>query len=136
MKASLLLGSRRKPERPWYGAAWAWIEPILDGWQGAPKSSLYALREWIGMGYNLGLRTGMASGVAVIDIDKPGPTDYQLFPRTLSVLTGSGGLHLYYSVDRPVKNSVQDTSLRRSSGLPRCLITAPSTWSPYSAPPA
>jgi putative DNA primase/helicase len=54
---------------------------------------------------NLGVLTGPASNLAVIDLD-PGcgktPADY---PPTLTVKTGRGGWHLYYRCGEPVPNS-------------------------------
>lgn len=63
---------------------------------------------------NVALATGGASGVVVIDVDLP-QGDHSLaklleagyeLPKTSSVRTGSGGLHLYYAAPQiPVGNS-------------------------------
>jgi hypothetical protein len=63
---------------------------------------------------NIGIATGVESGIAVIDVDLPdafsslGPLSEAELPRTLTGLTGGGGLHLVYAT--------QDTSLGNSAG--------------------
>ena len=77
--------------------------PIVKGWQ---DNNLRLLAKNFDDGFNAGLLTGEASGIAVIDIEAESfaqPSDY---PETVTVITGGGGFHLYYSCDRPVKNSV------------------------------
>lgn len=77
--------------------------PTRKGWQSEPPLSREAIAEWRG---NLGLRTGTVSGLVVIDIDpKAGGTRLDWLPETVTVETGGGGLHLYYSIDRPLPNS-------------------------------
>lgn len=54
---------------------------------------------------NVGLVTG--NGLAVLDIDSDHGGERPAWAvDTLTVRTASGGLHLYYAVDRPVPNSV------------------------------
>lgn len=56
----------------------------------------------------LAIRTGAVSGIVVIDIDPGhgGAINADLMPRTAYVVTGSGGLHLYYRHPGvPVPNS-------------------------------
>jgi len=52
----------------------------------------------------LAVRTGLASGLAVIDIDprNGGALDTALMPRTACVATGGGGWHLYYRITSPL----------------------------------
>lgn len=47
---------------------------------------------------NLGIVTGLVSGITVIDIDayKEGSISPDIFPETYTVSTGNGGVHLYY----------------------------------------
>jgi predicted P-loop ATPase len=45
---------------------------------------------------NIGIITGEVSGVTVLDIDTYRGGDASKFPRTFSVKTGNGGIHLYY----------------------------------------
>lgn len=79
--------------------------PRLNGWQEAPRASLDQSLQWAAEG-NIGLRTGQASGIGVIDIEAGAAVDRSEFPKTATVFTGGGGYHLYYSVDRPLKNAV------------------------------
>lgn len=56
--------------------------------------------EYIGEDINFGIVTGKISNLVVVDIDKDKNTgemgNVDDFPDTLTVKTGSGGLHLYY----------------------------------------
>jgi hypothetical protein len=83
--------------------------PMLKAWQKAPRPAIEQCRTWARDG-NVALRTGMASGVAVIDIDKNAECGaaYRMsnFPPTLTVRTGGDGYHLYYKCHKPIKNSV------------------------------
>ena len=93
-----------------YARGWSYTplngkRPFLDGWQSLPRPTLTECLEWARRG-NVGLRTGLVSGIAVIDIDKPAARHLPAFPATPTVRTGSGGYHLYYTIDCPVKNSV------------------------------
>ncbi len=74
-------------------------KPTRHGWPTEPRLDLATLEAWSG---NIGLRTGAASGVIVVDID--GDPGDLLLPETVEVRTGSGGRHLYYRADRPVRN--------------------------------
>jgi hypothetical protein len=80
--------------------------PIKKGWESAPRESLDVALAWAAEG-NVGLRTGLASGVVVIDSDTP---DCPLtLPQTPTVITARGGKHFYFTVDPssgPVRNSV------------------------------
>lgn len=78
---------------------------------GAFEGEDYKLvREWVKDGGNYGILTGRASNLAVIDIDNHNGVDgsknldnfletYDIeLPDTLTVLTPSGGMHLYYNL--------------------------------------
>lgn len=79
--------------------------PKLKAWQDRPRETLDKALAWAARG-NLGLRTGRASGVVVIDVD-PGADITELdLPGTVTALTGRpGAFHLYYLCDEPVGNS-------------------------------
>lgn len=102
--------------------------PTTLGWTEAPPPTLEQHESWALSG-NLGLRTGdadLASGVFVIDFDFPklvlkidvGEPDaqanydaalalYASLPRTITVITGSGGEHKYFAMPaEPLGNSV------------------------------
>jgi hypothetical protein len=68
--------------------------------------------------YNVGLRTGSAAGLVIIDIDqhhgidglaalkeKFGDRFDTLFPSTYTVRSPTGGLHYYYATTAPISNS-------------------------------
>lgn len=83
------------------GRGWAYTPlsgkaPILNGWQVADKAPWQTVAKWVEDGHNLGLRTGIISGVLVVDIEAGAPTDLSKWPHTWTVRTGGGGLHLYY----------------------------------------
>lgn len=89
--------------------------PIKRGWQREEAPSQKTLDAWARRG-NLGLRTGRASGVVVIDDDTPGGSGAaQLhLPRTPAVRTGSGKHHYYFKAPaEPLGNS----SGRLASGV-------------------
>lgn len=82
--------------------------PILNEWQKAPRATLAECLQWATKG-NIGLRTGKASGIVVIDIDsaKGGQVPSGLTP-TVCVQTGGGGWHYYYKAP--------DVEMRNTSG--------------------
>ncbi|QJB55930.1 DUF3987 domain-containing protein [Pseudodesulfovibrio sp. zrk46] len=85
----------------------------------AATTDLGQIRKWWTMwpGASIGIPTGAASGVFVLDIDMPnGPRDLDCLesekgrlPDTLSQRTGSGGLHHFYAVPDgfKIKNKVR-----------------------------
>jgi hypothetical protein len=73
------------------------------------------IRRWFGDSfhhYNLAIRTGIASGVAVFDIDGPNgaaaaaelEAKFGPLPRTLTAITANG-CHLYYRIAEPLESS-------------------------------
>lgn len=59
---------------------------------------------------NIGIATGARSGIAVIDVD-PRNGGYESLsaitvPDTLTAQTGSGGLHIYLTIEAPVRGTV------------------------------
>jgi len=80
-------------------------KPILKNWTTLPRATLEETLEWIAQGHNIGLRTGQASGVIVIDVDIGGNHAPLDLPPTVAVYTGGGGMHLYYTCSLPLSNS-------------------------------
>jgi hypothetical protein len=79
--------------------------PTLEGWQKRPRETLEDALAWAAQG-NVGLRTGHASGVAVIDLDPGADASGLDLPGTVTALTGrSGAYHLYYICKEPLGNS-------------------------------
>ena len=85
-----------------HGRGWAQTPlngktPILKAWTTAPAPTLDEVRSWASAG-NVGIRTGAISGIVVIDVDaaKGGDEASLNLPATPTVLTGGGGMHLYF----------------------------------------
>lgn len=79
--------------------------PTLKGWQQRPRETLEDALAWVQQG-NIGLRTGRASGIVVIDVD-PGADIAGLdLPPTARANTGRpGAFHLYFRCNTPLGNS-------------------------------
>ncbi|MBC8377671.1 MAG: bifunctional DNA primase/polymerase [Planctomycetes bacterium] len=77
-------------------------------------SNTEQLKKWFGNGhlYNIGIAAGARSKLAILDIDPKHGGDETIkrytVPRTLEVITGSGGKHYYFADP--------DGSIRNSSG--------------------
>ncbi|WJJ54358.1 DNA polymerase/primase [Enterococcus phage vB_EfaS_9592-1] len=82
--------------------------PLVAGsFNGEDKAEV---KKWVAEGYNYGILTGKISGIAVIDIDThngvSGADNLKEFcekydielPDTKTVMTPSGGMHLYYNL--------------------------------------
>jgi hypothetical protein len=101
---------------------------------------------------NLGIVTGVVSGLVVLDVDAGHggaqslaglETAHGILPRTISVATGGGGRHLYFSHPGGVVHNkvglAAGIDLRGDGG---CVVAPPSlhpsgrryTWEPGSAP--
>lgn len=84
--------------------------PLTKGWQtGAAMSLADAFSVWCDYnpGANIGIRTGTASGIFVLDVDPDNGGNAALdamlkangpLPRTFTVRTGSGGRHYYFTL--------------------------------------
>lgn len=86
-------------EHGWLLTPLAGKHPTLSGWESAPAPSPAVVEAWTRRG-NVGLRTGAASGVVVVDVDsaKGGAIPEALATVTTpTVLTGGGGFHLYFA---------------------------------------
>ncbi len=91
--------------------------PRLNEWQKKCSSDPGTIAGWVQPGGNWGVVTGKTSGVFVVDIDQKNgglkKWDDLIgkngdLPATVTALTGSGGLHLYfkYPSDRVINNRV------------------------------
>lgn len=79
--------------------------PVLKRWQSAPRESLEQALGWAAKG-NVGLRTGKASGIVVIDVDPGGDIEPLALPGTVTAMSGRpGAFHLYFRHDGPLGNS-------------------------------
>lgn len=81
--------------------------PIGARWQERASSSGADVQEWFSVGHqNIGIATGEASGIFVLDVDPDNGGDKTLWdlqfkhgdlPSTWAVRTGSGGEHYYFA---------------------------------------
>jgi hypothetical protein len=85
--------------------------PVHKGWQKSSLPTTTTIERWLKKGHNLGLRTGKASGVIVLDDDSPdGSAAAALdLPKTVTVTTGSGKRHYYFAMPEglSLRNSVK-----------------------------
>ena len=83
--------------------------PIYEAWQDRPPITEADAREFVEIGYNLGLRTGSRSGVFVIDDDQAKhPDDPRTFeppPTGFVIDSPTGSAHHYYRFVDGVRNS-------------------------------
>ena len=79
--------------------------PTQKGWQKEPRATMEQAVAWAESG-NVGLRTGAASGIIVIDVDEGGDVTALDLPQTVTVKTGRGGLHYYFRHASGLRNSV------------------------------
>jgi hypothetical protein len=72
--------------------------PIMQRWNTRPPVDEVTVRGWLAKGHNLGLRTGVGSGVIVIDDDRPkhGLPAHDCPPTGLRVSSPTGSMHHYY----------------------------------------
>jgi len=79
--------------------------PIEKNWAARKKEDGSQAREWAERG-NVGIRTGKHSGgLVVVDIDKGADISTLDLPDTVTVITGNGGMHLYYQHTGKLGNS-------------------------------
>lgn len=89
--------------------------PLVAGAFNGEDNSL--IKQWIEEGGNVGVLTGSANGIAVIDIDNHNGVDglgnlkefldtYDIeLPKTMVVKTPSGGYHYYFKLDEKYNNT-------------------------------
>jgi len=92
------------------------IPATKDGFKSATKDTTQIMEWWTANPYyNIGVATGQASGIVVVDVDVKEAVngaesldEWQeqngLLPQTLTNYTGSGGLHYIYKTDKKIKN--------------------------------
>lgn len=116
--------------------------PRLSDWQSKTTTNLTTVQSWRAEGHNIGIATGEASDLFVLDVDlpkKPGEADgrdtiFDLekklgsLPETLTVATGSGGIQFYFRYPKTeLRNAVKfapGLDIRTTGGL---VVTAGST---------
>ena len=84
-------------------------KPLLGGWTTRPALSLEEAVEFVNRGFNLGVRTGYVSGVAVVDDDTENQDAAEKLnlPPCPTAITGSGKRHHYFKAPAcELKNSV------------------------------
>ena len=80
--------------------------PIEKRWTERERETRDEAVSWANQ-TNVGIRTGKQSGgLIVIDIDRGADLSSLDLPDTVTVITGNGGLHLYYRSDQELGNSV------------------------------
>lgn len=85
--------------------------PLLNSWkefQEAPADEDQIEKWWTNdEDANIGIITGKISGLTVVDIDMSNNThvDIDLFPKTFTIKTPTGGYHLYYKYTPEVKQT-------------------------------
>lgn len=99
--------------------------PALTGWQNFNASDPDNIDAWWGQEfYNVGIQTGRASGILVLDVDPRHDGDESLLelerrfgplPDTVRVLTANAGVHYYF--DNPTGESRNGTKIFGLSGL-------------------
>jgi hypothetical protein len=100
--------------------------PRRKGWKNLSTRDIGTLREWFNKhpDSNLGIRTG--NGLVVIDVDpKNGgfetlaalEAELGSLPRTHVVKTGSGGLHIFLSVEAKYSHAIESNEGKVGSGV-------------------
>lgn len=109
-------------------------QPYRKGWPGKGVRSAETAREWLHKGENVGLITGEASGVVVVDVDPRNGGEASLYdleqahgtlPDTLTCQTGGNGLHLYFKHFPEAKSGtpVDGIDFKAGGG---CVVVPPS----------
>lgn len=104
--------------------------PSISDWVNAATTDHDQLRRWFTQwpGHGVGIATGPASGVFVFDIDvgegKHGDEtlydleqQYGKLPETVRVITGSGGLHLYFRYPQGLDWELRNSADKLGPGL-------------------
>ena len=108
--------------------------PYLKAWPSKGVSSAEKARQWLQKGENVGLITGEASGVVVIDVDPRNGGEMSLLeleqahgklPDTLTCQTGGGGLHLYFKDYDGAKSSTPAEGIDFKATV-GCVVVPPS----------
>lgn len=101
--------------------------PIISEWKKyqTEYASDEQLKEWFDIenAPNIGIVTGKISNLTVVDVELGGNS--LIFPATMSVKTGNGGVHLYYK-NADVRNYVRTLPLVDIRGEGGYVVAAPS----------
>ena len=117
-----------------------------NGLHGA-STEMRTIRSWLRQWHNinLGIATGGPHDLLVIDVDPRHGGDttiddlqarYDILPRTYTVRTGRGGLHLYFSmegIDPPIRNSQGRLGLGLDVRGEGGYVVAPPSETPFGA---
>ena len=89
--------------------------PVNFAWQ-RNEALVGEIENWAAAGHNIGVRTGKASGVVVIDLDiaKGCKLTHADFPATWTVCTGGGGEHLFFR--RPDVEEIGQGGVKKAFG--------------------
>jgi hypothetical protein len=103
--------------------------PLVKAWQRLASSELETITHWSRQwpNANIGIATGDASGICVIDLDVKDDRNGietiaalakagKVFPPCPTVETPSGGRHLYFRMEKGLKNVVGVTGAGRGLG--------------------
>src|SRR5262245_14168113 len=91
--------------RAGYARGWSYIplrgkRPYFEGWEARPRETLETALLWARRG-NVGIRTGLVSGLVVIDVDLAKgatvPAEVEAVP-TWTAKTGGDGRHFYFGL--------------------------------------
>jgi hypothetical protein len=75
--------------------------PIEKDWTNKTHKSKEEWLEWIRNGLNIGVKTGVRSGITIIDIDqKPIPEEIRLMVGNTLIQETKKGFHLFYKYDK------------------------------------
>jgi len=89
----------------WSYLALSGKRPIEKKWTERDRETEKEATNWAAQ-TNVGIRTGKISGgLIVVDIDRGADLSSLDLPDTVTVMTGNGGLHLYYRSDKEIGNS-------------------------------
>lgn len=110
---------------PQMGGAAAGKRPLIHAWQKAATTDVDQIRAWFRRwpNANIGIATGVESGVYVLDVDHQhgGLESLELLrqeidlPATMTAKSGSGGLHLYYRY--PIGETLPNSASKLGPGL-------------------
>lgn len=85
--------------------------PLLDSWKAYQEKAADEdqIEKWWteNDSANVGIITGKISGITVVDIDMNGDThvDVDIFPKTFTIKTPTGGYHLYYKYSKEIQQT-------------------------------
>jgi hypothetical protein len=83
--------------------------PLLNAWPDRATTDEKMIRDWFQRyrSAGLGVLAGLKSGIAVLDVERENLDALQQWaadreiPETLRIISGGGGVHYYFTIDRP-----------------------------------